>query len=193
MAKLTAFFIVLLSCTSCFGIKDLSSPSKCLYALGKATVSNDTARIKYVMYDTASYDRFMAKWRYKKMLPKTNGFIYAYKHKLLEEHIDEDIGRVYLTIVSKNNQGGSRTMYTFRKVNTQWKFIGQFNEHWWTYVHHLSTKKPLRYHLRGQKGVIPTGFEPVTDRLEICCSIQLSYGTIAMVFAVQICKKIGNS
>lgn len=27
-------------------------------------------------------------------------------------------------------------------------------------------------------GVIPTGFEPVADRLEICCSIQLSYGTI---------------
>ena len=25
--------------------------------------------------------------------------------------------------------------------------------------------------------VIPTGFEPVADRLEICCSIQLSYGT----------------
>lgn len=27
--------------------------------------------------------------------------------------------------------------------------------------------------------VIPTGFEPVADRLEICCSIQLSYGTNA--------------
>lgn len=26
--------------------------------------------------------------------------------------------------------------------------------------------------------VIPAGFEPATDRLEICCSIQLSYGTI---------------
>ena len=26
--------------------------------------------------------------------------------------------------------------------------------------------------------VIPTGFEPVADRLEICCSIQLSYGTL---------------
>lgn len=26
-------------------------------------------------------------------------------------------------------------------------------------------------------GVIRTGFEPVTDRLEICCSIQLSYRT----------------
>ena len=25
--------------------------------------------------------------------------------------------------------------------------------------------------------VIPAGFEPTTDRLEICCSIQLSYGT----------------
>ena len=25
--------------------------------------------------------------------------------------------------------------------------------------------------------VIPSGFEPETDRLEICCSIQLSYGT----------------
>lgn len=24
--------------------------------------------------------------------------------------------------------------------------------------------------------VTPTGFEPVADRLEICCSIQLSYG-----------------
>ena len=31
--------------------------------------------------------------------------------------------------------------------------------------------------------VIPIGFEPMTYRLEICCSIQLSYGTspIAMV------------
>jgi hypothetical protein len=27
--------------------------------------------------------------------------------------------------------------------------------------------------------VIPIGFEPMTYRLEICCSIQLSYGTIA--------------
>ena len=26
--------------------------------------------------------------------------------------------------------------------------------------------------------VIPKGFEPLTHRLEICCSIQLSYGTI---------------
>ena len=26
--------------------------------------------------------------------------------------------------------------------------------------------------------VIPSGFEPETDRLEICCSIQLSYGTM---------------
>lgn len=26
--------------------------------------------------------------------------------------------------------------------------------------------------------VIPTGLEPVADRLEICCSIQLSYGTV---------------
>ncbi len=25
--------------------------------------------------------------------------------------------------------------------------------------------------------VVPTGFEPMTHRLEICCSIQLSYGT----------------
>ena len=25
--------------------------------------------------------------------------------------------------------------------------------------------------------MIPSGFEPETDRLEICCSIQLSYGT----------------
>jgi hypothetical protein len=25
--------------------------------------------------------------------------------------------------------------------------------------------------------VIPIGFEPMTYRLEICCSIQLSYGT----------------
>ena len=28
------------------------------------------------------------------------------------------------------------------------------------------------------KSVIPSGFEPETDRLEICCSIQLSYGTV---------------
>ncbi len=25
--------------------------------------------------------------------------------------------------------------------------------------------------------VVPAGFEPTTHRLEICCSIQLSYGT----------------
>jgi hypothetical protein len=35
--------------------------------------------------------------------------------------------------------------------------------------------------------VIPIGFEPMTYRLEICCSIQLSYGTMRF-FAVQICK-----
>jgi hypothetical protein len=35
--------------------------------------------------------------------------------------------------------------------------------------------------------VIPLGFEPKTYRLEICCSIQLSYGTMRY-FAVQICK-----
>jgi hypothetical protein len=29
-----------------------------------------------------------------------------------------------------------------------------------------------------RKKVIPSGFEPETHRLEICCSIQLSYGTI---------------
>ena len=28
------------------------------------------------------------------------------------------------------------------------------------------------------KVVVPAGFEPMTHRLEICCSIQLSYGTI---------------
>ena len=28
------------------------------------------------------------------------------------------------------------------------------------------------------KKVIPVGFEPTTYRLEICCSIQLSYGTV---------------
>jgi hypothetical protein len=28
------------------------------------------------------------------------------------------------------------------------------------------------------KTVVPAGFEPTTHRLEICCSIQLSYGTI---------------
>ena len=28
--------------------------------------------------------------------------------------------------------------------------------------------------------VIPAGFEPTTDSLEGCCSIQLSYGTIPM-------------
>jgi hypothetical protein len=27
--------------------------------------------------------------------------------------------------------------------------------------------------------VIPKGLEPLTHRLEICCSIQLSYGTVA--------------
>ena len=32
------------------------------------------------------------------------------------------------------------------------------------------------------KHVISSGFEPETDRLEICCSIQLSYETIANIF-----------
>ncbi len=30
--------------------------------------------------------------------------------------------------------------------------------------------------------MIPTGFEPVADRLEICCSIQLSYGTLSIAY-----------
>jgi hypothetical protein len=34
--------------------------------------------------------------------------------------------------------------------------------------------------LKGCNDVIPIGFEPMTYRLEICCSIQLSYGTIAI-------------
>jgi hypothetical protein len=34
----------------------------------------------------------------------------------------------------------------------------------------------------------------MTYRLEICCSIQLSYGTIATIFfAVQICKNLSKS
>ena len=36
--------------------------------------------------------------------------------------------------------------------------------------------------------VIPTGFEPVTHRLEICCSIQLSYGTVDIRFLQIGCK-----
>ena len=44
----------------------------------------------------------------------------------------------------------------------------------------MLTKKP-RYRARLLKSntnlVIPEGFEPATHRLEICCSILLSYGT----------------
>lgn len=45
-------------------------------------------------------------------------------------------------------------------------------------------KKKSPFQLRNElaKLVIPSGFEPETDRLEICCSIQLSYGTIAQCF-----------
>jgi hypothetical protein len=58
---------------------------------------------------------------------------------------------------------------------------------------------------RLSQGVIPSGFEPETYRLEICCSIQLSYRTICKFripggvsnlrrelsdFAVQICKNL---
>ena len=35
--------------------------------------------------------------------------------------------------------------------------------------------------LRGQKHVIPLGFEPKTHSLEGCCSIQLSYGTVRII------------
>jgi hypothetical protein len=31
--------------------------------------------------------------------------------------------------------------------------------------------------------VVPAGFEPTTHRLEICCSIQLSYGTILVILS----------
>ena len=39
-------------------------------------------------------------------------------------------------------------------------------------------KKPSNSLLKGFIQVISSGFEPETDRLEICCSIQLSYETI---------------
>jgi hypothetical protein len=50
-------------------------------------------------------------------------------------------------------------------------------------------QKPF-YFIRKAVIVIPLGFEPKTYRLEICCSIQLSYGTICVIFAVQICKNL---
>ena len=37
--------------------------------------------------------------------------------------------------------------------------------------------------------MIPSGFEPETHSLEGCCSIQLSYGTIILLKAVQRYKK----
>ena len=45
----------------------------------------------------------------------------------------------------------------------------------------IQQKKPSDCRLKAlDLEVIPFGFEPKTDRLEICCSIQLSYGTIAL-------------
>ena len=43
----------------------------------------------------------------------------------------------------------------------------------------------------GEKGlvVIRAGFEPTTDRLEICCSIQLSYRTKFQLILPQLKKK----
>ena len=41
-----------------------------------------------------------------------------------------------------------------------------------------------KFHPALTPSVIPLGFEPKTHSLEGCCSIQLSYGTIA--FAAQI-------
>ncbi len=45
---------------------------------------------------------------------------------------------------------------------------------WWIF---LGIKKAFSYE-KALMLVIPTGFEPVTHRLEICCSIQLSYETM---------------
>ncbi len=39
--------------------------------------------------------------------------------------------------------------------------------------------------------VIPIGFEPMTDRLEICCSIQLSYGTLPATAFYAVAEKSG--
>jgi hypothetical protein len=50
-------------------------------------------------------------------------------------------------------------------------------------INYYKTKKPQDFRIEAfDLKVIPIGFEPMTYRLEICCSIQLSYGTIAIIF-----------
>ena len=48
-------------------------------------------------------------------------------------------------------------------------------------------KTPFAF-AKGVLFVIPKGFEPLTHRLEICCSIQLSYGTISTIVTHNITK-----
>ena len=41
--------------------------------------------------------------------------------------------------------------------------------------------------------VIPKGFEPLTHRLEICCSIQLSYGTVPCKFGLRAVSQFASA